>query len=114
MRIRTGYTQKLKSERTGNEKSEIAQWVALRLVTPEDWLQRVLSLPERLQGPSARMIWWDFWSDKVVAERWRQFDRWLTFDHSEENNPVPTTELAECLKLVGYPPYRIRMRLMAF
>ena len=60
------------------------------------------------------MIWWDFWSDKVVAERWKQFDRWLTFDHSEENNPVPTTELAECLKLVGYPPYRIRMRLMAF
>lgn len=114
MRIRTGYKQKLKSERTINEKAEIAQWVALRLVTPEDWLQRVLSLPERLQGTTARMIWWDFWSDKVVAERWDAFDRWLTFDHLEENDPIPTETLAECLKAVGYPPYRIRMRLMAF
>jgi hypothetical protein len=114
MRIRTGYKQKLKSERTGNEKFEIAQWVALKLVTPEDWLQRVLSLPERLQGPIARMIWWDFWSDKLVAERWKEFDRWLSFDKEEEESPVETSVLAECLKTVGYPQYRIRMRLIAF
>jgi len=113
-KIRTRYRQRLNIKGHGNDPAEIAQWVALKSVTPQGWLERVLSLPERCQGAIARMIWWDFWSERTVADRWTEFDRWLSFDKSEEENPVETSVLAECLKLVGYPQYRINMRLMAF
>lgn len=113
-KIRTGYRQRLNIKGYGNDPAEIAQWVSLKAVTPQEWLERVLSLPERCQGTIARMIWWDFWSERLVGERWKEFDHWLPFDKSEEENPVETPTLVKCLKLVGYPQYRISMRLMAF
>lgn len=114
MRIRTVYKSKLKSELTPKQREEIAQWASMKHITPEDWLQRVKSLPLRCQPAIARMIWWDFWSDRVVAERWNHFDEWLKWDQESEDNPIPARTLAICLKKVGYPSYRVKMRLMAF
>ena len=114
MRIKTGYKQKSRHKLTDTEKEAVQQWVGLRKLTPDEWFERVKALPERAQGQIARMIWWDFWSEKLVANRWTQFDHWLQFDAREETDPVPRDILCECLKAVGYPDYRIKLRLMAF
>jgi hypothetical protein len=114
MRTRTGYKQKSRHKLTDEERDAVRQWVSLRKVTPQDWLDRVNALPERARGQIARMIWWDFWSEKLVANRWTEFDHWLQFDSREETDPVPREMIVECLKAVGYPDYRIKLRLMAF
>ena len=114
MRIRTGYKQKSRHKLDENEKEAIQKWVSLRKIKPQEWVDKVNSLPEVARGQIARMIWWDFWSDKLVANRWTEFDHWLQFDSREETDPVPLNMIAECLKAVGYPEYRIKLRLMAF
>ena len=96
------------------EKEAIREWKSLQKLQPTQWMERIKSLPERAQGQIARMVWWDFWSNRVVSERWSEFDHWLQFDEREEADPVPKTTLIKCLKAVGYPKYRIDLRLMAF
>ena len=114
MRKRTGYKQKLRTERTEIEREEINQWLAMRELSEQQWLERVETLPEEHQGTTARMIWWDFWSNRTVAERWTLFDKFLTFDIKEEESPLPVEVLADCLRKVGYPEYRVKLRLIAF
>jgi hypothetical protein len=96
------------------EKEAIREWKSLQKLQPIQWMERIKSLPERAQGQIARMVWWDFWSNRVVSERWSEFDHWLQFDEREETDPVTKTTLIKCLKAVGYPKYRIDLRLMAF
>lgn len=114
MRIRTGYKQKSRHKLSKREKEAIRAWKDLQKLQPIQWLERINSLPERARGQIARMVWWDFWSDRTVAERWSEFDHWLQFDEQEERDPVPRNMIARCLKAVGYPAYRIKLRLMAF
>lgn len=114
MRIRTGYKQKSRHKLSEKEKQAVQQWLGLRKLTPDQWLEKVKALPEKAQGQIARMIWWDFWSERLVANRWAEFDHWLQFDSKEETDPVPKDMIAKCLKEVGYPDYRIKLRLMAF
>jgi hypothetical protein len=111
MRTRTGYKQKTKKQLTESEREAIRQWKALEDITPTEWVARVKSLPEQAQGPTARVIWWNFWSNRTVAERWDEFDAWLKFDPREETDPVPINLLKECLRAVGYPEYRVRLIL---
>ena len=114
MRIRTGYQQKSRHNMSLTEKEAIREWKSLQNLQPTQWMERIKSLPERAQGQIARMVWWDFWSNRLVSERWSEFDHWLQFDEREETDPVPKTTLIKCLKAVGYPKYRIDLRLMAF
>ena len=114
MRIRTGYKQKSRHKLSEKERNAIKEWKDLQKIQPSEWMERIKSLPERAQGQIARMVWWDFWSDRTVAERWSEFDHWLQFDEREEIDPVPKTTIIKCLKAVGYPKYRIDLRLMAF
>jgi len=114
MRVRTGYKQKSRHNMSLSEKSEIREWKSLQRIKPAEWVERIKSLPERAQGQIARMVWWDFWSNRLVGERWAEFDHWLQFDPREETDPVPKTMIIKCLKAVGYPQYRIDLRLMAF
>lgn len=114
MRIRTGYKQKSRHKLSEKEKQAVQQWLGLRKLTQDQWLEKVKALPEKAQGQIARMIWWDFWSERLVANRWTEFDHWLQFDSREETDPVPKGMIAKCLKEVGYPDYRIKLRLMAF
>lgn len=114
MRTRTGYKQRHGKKLSEGERLAIRAWKDLKKLKPLEWMDRINSLPERAQGQIARMVWWDFWSDKTVSERWTEFDHWLQFDSREETDPVPKETLAECLKAVGYPDYRVKLRLMAF
>lgn len=114
MRIVTGYKQKRKSQMSIKEREAIKAWKSLQKLSAAEWMDRIKGLPERAQGQIARMVWWDFWSNKTVSERWPEFDHWLQFDEREEADPVPLTMIAKCLKAVGYPQYRIKLRLMAF
>lgn len=114
MRHRTGYKQKLRTERTEIERDEINQWLGMRELTEQQWLERVETLPEEHQGPGARMLWWDFWSNRTVAERWTLLDKFLAFDQKEEDSPLPKEVLAGILRHLGYPEYRVKLRLIAF
>ena len=114
MRVRTGYKQKSRHKMTEKEKAAVKQFKSLQKVQADEWMERIKSPPERAQGQIARMVWWDFWSDRTVSERWPHFDHWLQFDEREETDPVPKSTIIKCLKAVGYPNYRIKLRLMAF
>ena len=114
MRHRTGYKQKLRTERTDIERDEINQWLSLRNLTEQEWMNRILELPSKVQASIARIVWWDFWSNRLVSERWTLFDDFLKFDEREETDPIPSSVLADHLKEIGYPQYRISLRLMAF
>lgn len=114
MRIRTGYKAKLRSERTPEEKAAQAAWIDLRKVTQEEWMERIMSLSKKSRATIARIVWWDFGANRTVANRWNQFDHWLKWDQEAEDNPISSKKVASCLKKVGYPDYRIKLRLMAF
>lgn len=113
MRKPTGYKQKLRSERTQEERDQIAQWVALQDRTEQEWLERIEALPEDVQGPIARMVWWDFGAEIVVSERWTLLDKYLKYDTNEETNPIPRQILEKHLSEIGYPEYRVNLRLKA-
>lgn len=113
MRAKTGYKQKSRHHLSSKEREEVCQWRSLAELSPEDWVGRVNSLPAKARPQIARMIWWDFWSERTVAERWPHFDQYLQFDHEEDQNPLPRTMVAKCLKAVGYPKYRVKLRLLA-
>lgn len=113
MRAKNGYRQKSRHNLTAKERREIAQWRALGELTPEQWVERVAGLPAPARPQIARMIWWDWWSERKVGERWPHFDKYLEFDAVEDANPLSTRMIAKCLKAVGYPPYRVKLRLLA-
>lgn len=111
--MRIKYKQKSRQPEGSKEKLEVTQWCALRDLSPEEWVMRIDSLPAKAKPQIARMVWWDFWSERTVSERWPHFDKYLEFDEEENVNPLSTSMIARCLKAVGYPKYRIKLRLLA-
>lgn len=111
--MRIKYKQKSRQPEGSKEKLEVTQWLSLRNLLPEEWVQRVEALPAKARPQIARMVWWDFFSERTVLERWPHFDHYLQFDENEDVNPLSRTMIAKCLKAVGYPKYRIKLRLLA-
>lgn len=114
MRTRTGYKQKSRHKLTMKERNAIRQWMALKRMTTEQLLEKLKLIPKKLEGTIARMLWWDFQSNTLWIERSLLWDQYLQFDQKEETDPPSKEELARCLKRIGYPEYRIKLRLMAF
>jgi hypothetical protein len=113
MKLRVKYRKKNGKQLSSMEQKEILHWRSLAELPPEEWVRRVDALPVKARPQIARMIWWDFWSERTVAERWPHFDAYLQFDHDEDQNPLPRSTVASCLKTVGYPKYRIKLRLIS-
>ena len=80
-------------------------WVAkLRTVDPRDWKSRIMELPTRMQVFVAQIVWWDYFADKTVPNRWPDLDMWLRAHPSTFRKEVCPTdeEMVDALVSIGY------------
>ena len=84
---------------------------ALEKVRPSEWVRRIDGLDEYLRDPVACILWWDFFSMRLVGERWPHLDKYLPF---HEHPEIPTDAIVEALIAIGYPPSRAALRMKAW
>jgi hypothetical protein len=46
----------------------------LEQLSPEAWREKILALPKKIRASVARIIWWDFFSQRLVKNRWHHLD----------------------------------------
>lgn len=59
------------------------------------------TLPQSHHAVIGRLIWWDYYASRTVANRTAAFDHWLRSQGDHWNEP-PNEELADSLVLFGY------------
>jgi hypothetical protein len=69
----------------------------LNKLPPEEWRARCLALSPPLRYAVARVIWWEFFGARTVADRWPHLD-----DLIEHTVEVPDEVLAAGLVCVGW------------
>jgi hypothetical protein len=80
---------------------EVQRSKELSKKTPEQWREDILNLPAAQRECVAKVIFWDYFSTRTVAERWPHLDPWLTV-RAVETKPRP---LAKALWACGYTAY---------
>ena len=65
---------------------------------PAEWNERLLSVPEPARYACARIIWWEFFSMRLVPARWADID-----DLIAQREEVADDALVEALVMVGAP-----------
>lgn len=91
--------------RTRQRQRQSNGWVAkLRTVDPRDWKSRIMELPTRMQVFVAQIVWWDYFADKTVPNRWPELDMWLRAHPSTFRKEVCPTdeEMVDALISIGY------------
>ena len=63
-------------------------------------LSAINKLPKDHQGIIARIVWWDWYAGRLVADRTDSFDHWLN-ERWNENEP-PENELSLSMQKMGY------------
>jgi hypothetical protein len=86
---------------------EAGRMLRLAKIRPEEWQKRIFQVDEIAQGHVARIIWWDFFGDVEVNDRWPHLDRWIKMAFNE----IPIEDLITGLNVVGYSPWQIKKRL---
>ena len=76
-------------------------------VLPAEWAERLLSVPTPARYAVARIIWWEFFSMRLIPQRWPDIDDLIA--HREE---VEDTVLIESLLLVGAPRHWAEKRII--
>lgn len=67
-------------------------------VLPAEWRERLLSVPEPARFAAARLIYWEFFSMRLIPQRWDHID-----DLIERREEVDDETLVKALILVGAP-----------
>ena len=100
--------------RIRNRQRQSNGWVArLRRVDPREWRNRIMELPVRLQVFVAQIVWWDYFGDKTVPDRWPELDMWIRahpFTFRKEVWPSDE-EMVDALISIGYE-HRTALRRM--
>jgi hypothetical protein len=82
----------------------------LRKRTALEWVELIKNLPKSWHGDVARVVWWDYFSDVLVADRNPIFDEFLRPPYSET---LPKNTAKGLLKL-GYTKRKVESRLFAY
>jgi hypothetical protein len=63
-----------------------------------------MELPTRMQVFVAQIVWWDYFADKTVPNRWPELDMWLRAHPSTFRKEVCPTdeEMVDALLSIGY------------
>ena len=81
----------------------------LRNRTDDQWLEMFAALPESIRDGIAKIVWWDWLSSRVVADRNPAFDQFLKFTERQYEDK----ELVDGLLALGYTEFaatsRVRM-----
>lgn len=80
-------------------KEELQKLKALRRRSPEEWAEKIQALPSEIRAFAARIVWWDWFALRTVAERWPHLDEYLRFS----SETAPYTPLVQALETLGYP-----------
>ena len=84
----------------------------LREVSPQEWVLRIAKLPKRLHAVISCIVWWDWFSERTVSERWNHMDQYLPF--REHDPDISVEELIEALVKIGYPQRKAELRMKAW
>lgn len=84
-------------------------------ITPEEWRDRISRLDPPLCYGVARVVFWDMFAHRAVAERWPHLDAFLLDGRGRwRNDAVDDLDLFDGLIAVGYPQsaaaYRVRAK----
>ena len=79
----------------------------LRDRLPEQWVEEINNLPETVRPATARIVWWDWFSMRLVPDRWNHLDQYLT----EDRVIPPDNEVIAALMALGYPHQRALKRV---
>jgi hypothetical protein len=82
----------------------------LRKRSALEWVELIKTLPKSWQGDVARVVWWDLFSDVLVADRNPIFDPYLR-PPFVETKPRNT---ARGLLRLGYTKKKVESRLFAY
>lgn len=82
----------------------------LRKRSALEWIELIKTLPKSWQGDVARVVWWDYFSDVLVADRNPIFDEFLR-PPFVETSPKNT---AKALLRFGYTQKKVNSRLFAY
>lgn len=81
--------------------------MSLRKRSPEQWAEAVMAVAEEVRPEVGRIVWWDYFSNRTVPERWAHLDEYLA-------GPWRTSDLGKVLKgllVVGYTKSQAKYRL---
>lgn len=79
------HTIMIKKKKRPSQDPGYKKWHAeLKARGPETWLAMIRALPAHLQNGVARIVWWDYFADKSVADKWPQLD-WCLNTRDEPN-----------------------------
>ena len=92
---------------TIRERNKWSDGFKLRIKTQEEWVEDIKKVPQHARAMTARMIWWDYWGERTVAERWTGFDEFLAppFDEPDAKS------LINGLMICGYTEERANSRV---
>ncbi len=95
----------------------------LRVRTPEEWSEVVEALPNDIRPQVARVIWWDWFANQEVKNRWPHLDKYIRtrsagelklqitaqwtreqIADAEFGRDLGKREMTEALIACGYPP----------
>lgn len=80
----------------------------LRDRLPEDWAAMIAELPLAIRPMVGRIVWWDWFSERLVAHRWHHLDQYL-----KHCRVLPgDEELVAALVSIGYPLKRATKRVL--
>ena len=79
----------------------------LRNRTDDQWLEMFAALPESIRDGIAKIVWFDWLSHRLVADRNPLFDKYLTFSTREYSEK----ELIEGLLFMGYTEFAATSRV---
>lgn len=90
------------------DKTKHNETLFLRKITEQQWCEDILKVAERCRAAVARVIWFDFWSNRLVSNRWAGFDQYLNVPQFDE---LTAEELIEGLVLCNYSRERAEDRI---
>ena len=53
----------------------------LRDRLPEDWAAMIAELPLAIRPMVGRIVWWDWFSERLVPHRWHHLDQYLNVNY---------------------------------
>lgn len=79
----------------------------LKIITPDEWVRRINTLPAKIRDEAACIIWWDQFSGRLVGEAWPHLNGYLT----KRFNPASRESMVSALIKCGYPEIYANKRI---
>jgi hypothetical protein len=93
---------------TKRNRKEESEKVRMKAIHPEVWVDRVSKFEPELRDQLINIIWWDWFSEREVPNRWNHFDDAIK---RKVAITAPAEVLLEALIQCGYSRRLGRIRL---